>query len=284
MAAWIVVHPEVASQQPPSIDVVVSTEWLAAHLKDPDVVVVNVGLTLEDLAAYDSSHVRGARFLPYAKFTRRSNGLTSEIAPTADLEPVLESIGISDASRIVIYGAPIVSHRLFVSLEASGLRGRVGMLDGGFERWRQENRAVTSEVSKVRKGSLTLKPAGDVVVDREWVKAHLDDGGVQLVDGRPRGSFEGTRLPGATSAPFMSLIRFGDRSWSLLPGDTLRARLGAKAGKELVTYCAVGEVASGVYFVARSLGIPVKLYDGSMEDWQAAGNLPVEKGRPTGQP
>ena len=108
------------------VPVMVSPQWLVAHMRDANLVAVTVGLTRE---RYDSSHIDGSRFLPYSAYTRRENGLTSEVAPLAALDSALESVGVSTTSRVVIDGPAIITHRLFLTLEINGFRGRVGVLN-----------------------------------------------------------------------------------------------------------------------------------------------------------
>ena len=261
------------------VPVMVSPQWLVAHMRDANLVVVTVGLTRE---RYDSSHIDGSRFLPYSAYTRRENGLTSEVAPLAALDSALESVGVSTTSRVVIDGPAIITHRLFLTLEINGFRGRVGVLNADLAAWRSAGGAVSSVEPTVQRGNLTLTPVADGIVDRAWVRAHLNDPAITFADGRMRAAYDRGHLPGAVSASFISFFppTTTRGSSALGPVDSLRvklAELGVSESKSLVTYCAIGEVASGLYFIARALGRPVRLYDGSWEDWTADASSPVEK-------
>src|SRR5690349_17290399 len=99
------------------VPVMVSPQWLAAHTRDQNLLVITVGMTR---ASYDSSHIAGSPFLPYSAYTRRENGLTSELPPLAVLDSALESVGVSTSSRIVIDGPAIITHRLFLALDING--------------------------------------------------------------------------------------------------------------------------------------------------------------------
>jgi thiosulfate/3-mercaptopyruvate sulfurtransferase len=272
-ALSIVVPTTPLRAQATDVPLVVSTQWLAAHTADPRLVIIAVDMSR---AVYDSTHIRGAQFLRYDAYAQRRDGLTTEIPPLVALDSILESVGISNDSRIVIYGPPVVSHRLFLTMDVAGLRGQVGMLDGGLDAWRREQRAMaTGEPPAVRPGRLVLHARSDVLVDRAWVSGHLNDAAYQFVDAR-MGGFARGHLAGAANVPAFSLAipAPADRaSWSLPSADSLQrvfAAGGVVRGKQLVAYCAIGETASVVYFAARQMGLPVRFYDGSLEEWQKA--------------
>lgn len=270
-------NPTVATSQ--DVPVMVSPQWLASHMRDANLVVITVGMTR---ASYDSSHIDGSPFLPYSAYTRRENGLTSEVPSVAALDSALEAVGVSTASRVVIDGPAIITHRLFLALDINGFRGRVGILNGDLAAWRSAGGGVSAAEPTVRRGNLTLAPITDGIVDRAWVRAHLDDPTITFADGRMRAAYDRGHIPGAVSATFFSFIPSTTPRGSSALGsaDSLAAKLaesGVPASRALVTYCAIGETASGLYFIARALGRTVKLYDGSWEDWTADASSPVEK-------
>jgi thiosulfate/3-mercaptopyruvate sulfurtransferase len=272
-----ILTPSVSNSQ--DVPVMVPAQWLADHVREPNLVVITVGQTR---ARYDSAHIDGSRFLPYSAYTRRENGLTSEIAPPAALDSALESVGVSTGSRIVIDGPAIITHRLFLTLDVNGFRGRVGILNADLDAWRRLGGAVASTEPVVQRGNLTLAPVTDAVVDRAWVRSHLNDAAIAFADGRMKAAYDRGHIPGAVSATFFNFIApDAPRGASTLPpADSLRARLaayGVSESRSIVAYCAIGETASGLYFIARALGRPVRLYDGSWEDWTADTTSPVEK-------
>jgi thiosulfate/3-mercaptopyruvate sulfurtransferase len=273
--------PSARASQGSDVPVIVSTAWLASHLADPRVVVIAVG---QDRSGYDSLHVRGARFLPYRAYTQNRDSLTSELPPLAALDSALESIGVSDSSRVVIYGGPIISARLFLALDVTGLRGRVGVLAGGLEQWRAEGRETATDAPPVRRGSLTLHSAPGIV-DRKWVREHLADSRTQFADARMRRGYDLAHLPGATHLPFTAFVAAGRtrEEWSVVSRDSLEKVLASAAidrSKPVVAYCAIGETASMLYLVLRSAGLDVRHYDGSMEDWQRDPSAPVNRSTP----
>jgi thiosulfate/3-mercaptopyruvate sulfurtransferase len=127
-------------------------------------------------------------------------------------------------------------------------------------------------------------------VDADWVLTHLDDPSVVLIDARPEEHFRGDErddeiarpghIPGAQNLHWMEF--FADRdSRRLRPRAELRAmweRVGAREGRTVVVYCRTGMQSSFAYFVARYLGYPTKMYDGSFVDWSRREHLPVERG------
>ncbi len=278
-ASCVVAFPHGARAQTSDVPTLVTTQWLAAHIADPHVVVIGVG---QDRAAFDSLHVRGARFLPFRSYASVQNGLATEIPPTAVLDSVLESVGVSTDSRIVVYGAAVGSHRLFLALDVMGFRGRVGLLEGGVEQWHDEGRPTASGAPEpVKPGTLELKPRDDVIVNRAWVESHLKEASVQLLDARGGATFDAGHIPGAVNLHFTEFVQPGATSstFTMVSADSARRifeHAGFRKDAVIVPYCAVGEVASVVYFTARLLGLPVKFFDGSMQEWQRAPAGPTE--------
>jgi thiosulfate/3-mercaptopyruvate sulfurtransferase len=262
----------------------VTTDWLAHHLADPDLVVLHASGQRSD---YDAGHVPGARFIGWAAYTVTRDSLSTELPVAARFDSLLEAAGVRDGSRIVIAGGPVtLTSRLLVTLDYFGLGTRASLLDGGIDAWREEGRPVSRDSVAVARGDVTLHPSPDRVVDAAWIAAHRG-GDLAIVDARAPEFFEGNasnnnpragRLPGAGNVPFTWLTgelgRFRDRAAI----ERLFARAGARKGERVVTYCHIGIQASVAYVAARSLGCDVSLYDGSFEDWSRRAGLPVSSG------
>ena len=266
---------------------IVSTGWVAEHLKDDSLVLLQVGEKDEFTAA----HIPGAQFIALADIsTPRGEGLALELPAVSQLKTTFEKLGVSDKSRIVVYFSKdwvTPTARVFLTLDYLGLGDRTSILDGGLPSWRAEGRAVTTEVRAPSPGTLTPHSRQQLVVDATWVNAHLNKPGVMILDARAAKFYTGEEvgrmprgghIPGAKSIPFSSLVEDSDNKFK--SSETLRQLFnaaGVKKGDSVTTYCHIGQQASLLYFVARYLGYDAHLYDGSFEDWSHRPELPVVK-------
>jgi len=134
---------------------IVTTDWLAKHLNDETLVLLQVGEKDE----YMSSHIPRAQFIQLADIsTPRGQGLTLELPTLDQLKATFEKLGVSDNSRIVIYfGKDWVTPtaRVFMTLDYLGFGDRTSILDGGLPAWRAEGKLVTADLVESKKGSLT---------------------------------------------------------------------------------------------------------------------------------
>jgi thiosulfate/3-mercaptopyruvate sulfurtransferase len=268
----------------------VDAAWLTAHQRDPDLVLLHVG----PRASYDSAHIAGARYVESRMIVAdRPGGPVYEIPEPAALDSVLESLGISDNSRVVVYQSDqwfSPSTRLLFTLHWAGLGDRVSWLDGGLAAWRRGGGAVTAAAPEVRRGTLTLRPRTDLVVTADWLAARLGDQRIALIDARNErfflGNYEASedrgdprpgRIPGAYNVPFNTMV---DSTGMLLPPARLREVFGsvrADAGDTVITYCHIGQQGTLVWFAARIAGYEARLYDGSFTYWSRQARLPVER-------
>jgi thiosulfate/3-mercaptopyruvate sulfurtransferase len=272
----------------------VSTEGLARRLDDPRTVIIHVG---RDRASYDAGHIPGARFLPLSSIVTEQGGVPNELPPPEQLESTFEALGVSDNSRVVLYGdlAGLAAARAFFTLDYLG-KTDAALLDGGLERWRSQERPVTTEAPGVRPGALTVRLRRDIVVDADWVRARLsNDTTVVMVDARPPAEYSGetpgegvTRpghIPGAHNI-FWRTALVSDQDLRLRSPEVLHAPFtlaDAELGDTIVAYCRTGVQASHLYYVARYLRRPVVMYDGSFIDWSRRGEeYPVERGTEQG--
>ena len=265
------------------VPLLVSPAWLSTHLNDPDLVVLNVG---QSLRTYRGGHIPGARFLWYNAVAAPTLELSAELVPPDRLDTLLEGLGVSSNSRIILCGVGgnvSLTARTYVTLDYLGLGNRTSILDGGLEAWKAGGNPVSKETPVVMRGSIKLQLNSEAVVGVDFVKSHLNTNGISIVDARAPAFYNGIgggfprpgRIPGAHNVFFASLYDSTDR---FLPLDSLRARFaaaGVKPDDEIVTYCHVGQTASSAYVAAKILGHSVHLYDGSFEDWSGREDLPV---------
>jgi len=269
---------------------VVTTEWLADNLEDPSLVLLHVGSEEE----FDQEHIPGARHVGLANVAVRldsATGLRNELPFPEVLRQELESLGISDDSKVVVYSGServLVATRVLFSLDYLGLGDRAALLDGGLLQWKHEGRAVTSEVAAVERGSLTVGPARDLVVDAEWVAANLNRAGYRVLDARPAGQFTGLEeqdgvrpghIAGAGNVPLTELFDGFGRIRHAAELERVFRAAGVAPGDTIVAYCFTGVLGSGIAFAAKALGYEALLYDGSYEEWGADPERPVETGR-----
>jgi thiosulfate/3-mercaptopyruvate sulfurtransferase len=181
--------------------------------------------------------------------------------------------------------APMAS-RAFLTLDYLGLP-KISLLNGGLAKWRAEGRPVTSEQTPITPGHLTVKPRV-VTVDANWVNTHTGHRGYAFIDTRTTPEYLGTgersglrsegHIAGARQLEWQQLFANADSAVFLDPGAIAKLYADRSApGDTLVTYCLVGYRASMTYFGARLSGLPVRIYDGSYQDW-ARRKLPVNKG------
>ena len=271
----------------PAPGLLVSVDWLRQHREDPDLVILHAERTR---AAFDSAHLAGARFIAPSNYTMTRGPVLYELPPAPRLDSLFESLGIGDAGRIVLYGDILPVTRLFFTLDYLGLGERVSLLDGGLADWREAGGPVTAlPTPPAARASLTVHPQPALLADADWIHSHLRDPAVTLLDVRSPEEFAGTRteeavarpghIPGASNLDWTTTVR-GARFRGKAELQQLLTGAGATPGATLVTYCRVGSRASVLYFVARLLGYPVRLYDGSMNDWAGRPDLPMVGPRP----
>lgn len=277
--------PLALGAQAPRDSLLVSPAWLAERLDDPRVVVLQVE---RNPATYAEGHVPAARLVPFGRVVVERAGIPNELPAVAALDSLLEGVGVSATSRIIIVGEPLLAARLFFTLDYLGLGDRAALLDGGLPAWRAAGQPLTQAIPAVTPGHLDLTPRPELVVDADWVRARLGDSTVALLDARPAAEYAGTppgdgvprggHLPGAKNFFWRLALTSPEPGRLKGAGEVakLLARTGAAPGRTVVTYCRTGVQASYLYFVARTLGLQPRLYDGSFLEWSRRAELPVE--------
>lgn len=281
LLAFVLV-PTLFAATSPRESLVVDTAWLAKHLNDKNLALLHVG----DKDEYAAKHIAGARYVTLSDIATSDHsaaGLMLEMPAADDLRARLEKLGISNDSQIVVYyGKDWVSPstRIIFTLDYAGLGDRTRLLDGGMGAWTRDGHATTDVIPPATAGKLAPLKTRKLIVDADYVLANRNKKGVALVDGRAGVFYDGTdtggmheekhktgHIKGAGSFPYTEVT---NDALMLRSPDELRALLtkaGVEPGDTVVGYCHIGQQMTAVLFAARTLGHPVLLYDGSMQDW-----------------
>jgi thiosulfate/3-mercaptopyruvate sulfurtransferase len=274
-------------------DVLVTTEWLAAHLGDDNLVVAEVD---ENPDLYEDGHIAGAVKLHWRDDLQ--DPIERDIIEKAEFERLMGSRGIGNDTSVVLYGD---KNNWFAAYAYWYLKiyghADVRILDGGRQKWIDEGRDLTTDAPVPVSASYTAKEADESIrVRRDNVLQGLENGGGRaLVDVRSPQEYSGElmappgyeqegaartgHIPSAQSIPWAQAVR--DDGTFKSP-DELRELYGAKGvtpEKEVLAYCRIGERSAHTWFVLRELlGYPdVKNYDGSWTEWGNLVDVPIER-------
>ena len=269
----------------------VTTEWLAEHLDDPQVVVLESD---EDVLLYDTGHIPGARKLDW--HTDLNDPVTRDYVDGERFAQVMGERGVGRDTTVVIYGDRSnwwAAYALWVMT----LFGHedVRLLDGGRAKWVEEGREMTTDAPEVTQAAYPVVERDDSRV-RAFKADVLDHLGQPMVDVRSPGEFSGELLhmpdypqegamrgghiPGATSVPW---ARAANEDGTFKSREELEAiyleEQGLTASDEVVAYCRIGERSSHTWFVlTHLLGFEnVRNYDGSWTEWGNSVGVPVER-------
>lgn len=262
--------------------ILVTSDWLKKNLNEPNLVVLQVGFLKYD---FDSEHIPGAQFL-WAASLAPDSPYGSFNAPDPDqATAVLQNLGVNKDSHLVLYHARnevSITARMFLTLENLGLTGQVSYLNGGLEAWKKAGNEITANVLPVKKGNYKVK-MGTILVDKDYVlnalkspnRVVVDARMTRYYDGEPSGYPRNGHITGAANIPYTEMV---DAENLFKPVEQLQPYFAqvAPKDKELVTYCFIGQTASVVYMAGRMLGYPIKLYDGSLQEWSRDESLPME--------
>jgi len=273
-------------------EMLVTTAWLAEHLRDPDLVVLCVNSTPE---FYSRGHIPGARQIKLGDIAVTRDGIPNELPPVEDLRKVFAAAGVGNSSRVVLYGerSNLFAARAYFTLDYLGVAGRAALLDGGIEKWSAEHRPLSTETPstetpKIKPAALTVSLRPEILVDTATMRDLAQKPqAVTLMDARPTKEFTGEQLsedvakaghiPGSTSLFWMDMLVSRENP-VLKPEAELRrmyAEAHAAPGRQLVTYCRTWMQSSFDYFVAKYLGYEPSMYDASFFEWSKK-DLPAE--------
>lgn len=274
----------------------VSTDWLAAHLADPKLVILDATYLLPDLgrearAEYLGGHIPGAMFMDLAELRDTANPLPSSIPDAEQFRRHMSELGVGDDSHVVICddSPHATAARAWFVLRHFGF-DNASILDGGIGKWRAEGRALEAVPAERAGGGLSPVPERQDVRTLADVRANLDSKAELVVDARGPARFSGeeaeTRpglasghIPGAINLPYGKLLN-ADGTWKR--GDALRQAFtdaGVDLSRPIVTSCGSGITASVLLFGLYLLGKhDFALYDGSWTEWGGDPSTPKATG------
>ncbi|MBI4591739.1 MAG: sulfurtransferase [Candidatus Rokubacteria bacterium] len=278
----------------------VEPEWLALHLDDPLVRLVDIrGIIkppdapkpwyLAQRDAYRRSHIPGAGFVDWTDdIVEPTAPIHMTLAGPARFRALMERLGIGDAHTVVVYDdTGTIGPRLWWALNYYG-HAEVCVLNGGWVKWQAEGRPVTADLPKHPPAVFTPRLRSEWRVGTEEVRAGVGDPGTVLVDCRSPGEFVGEigrgtrkgRIPGAVNVPVARFIDSRGKSWNdLTEIRKMFEAAGVTPDRRIITYCNAGVSSSVGLFALKLLGYPEATnFAGSWYEWEADPANPVQTG------
>jgi thiosulfate/3-mercaptopyruvate sulfurtransferase len=280
------VHPEA----------LVSTEWLAGHLRDEGVAIADASFKLPGIAPtavedYAKAHIPGAVFFDIDAVADHTSSLPHILPKPEEFARMVGKLGLGDDRKIVLYDAGgTASTRAWWMLRAMG-HGDVAVLDGGLRKWRAEGRPLTDAPARPKERRFTPRFDPAMVRSRAELLANIASRREQVVDARSAARFAGTapeprpglragHIPGSVNLPYEQL--YDAKTHTFLAADALAGRLAAAGlapDRHVVASCGSGVSACVVFFALHLVGWrPAGVYDGSWSEWGLPGDTPIATG------
>ncbi|MBF9031193.1 3-mercaptopyruvate sulfurtransferase [Rhodobacterales bacterium HKCCE3408] len=274
----------------------VSTDWLDAHLSDPDLRILDGSWYLPDAgrdpkAEYDAGHIPGARFFDIDEISDTRSALPHMAPPPEKFMSRMRAMGVGDGHQVVVYdGAGIFSSaRVWWLFKVMG-KTDVAVLDGGLPKWKAEGRPLEDMPPIVRDRHMTASRQNHLVKDVTQVAAASKLGDWQIVDARsparfrgeekePREGLRSGHIPGSLNVHYATLL---NPDGTMKDESGLReafSAAGVDLSKRIITSCGSGVTAAILMLALERLGHrDAALYDGSWSEWGQFEQLKVETG------
>ncbi|MBX6752972.1 sulfurtransferase [Thermorudis peleae] len=293
------VDPRIANRGYAHPEVLVSTEWVAEHLDDPNVRIVESD---EDVLLYELGHIPGAVKIDW--HTDLQDPLVRDFIGPEQFAQLMSRLGITPQTRVVFYGD---KNNWWAAYAYWFFRymghGPLSIMDGGRKKWEAEGRPLVREVPSYPPTEYPVPtPNPELRAFRDEVLAHIGYRGRQKVgEGKPlvdvrspgeyrgellhmpdypqEGALRGGHIPGAANIPWAQAVREDGTFKDAEELRQLYQSQGVTPDKDVIVYCRIGERSSHTWFVLHELlGYPkVKNYDGSWTEWGNAVGLPIER-------
>ena len=278
-------------------EALVSTEWLAAHLADPHVGLLDSsfkqpGVTPTAREDYDAGHIPGAVFFDVDDVAEPGTSLPHMIPSAERFAAKMAERGIGNADKVIVYDANGLSSagRAWWLLRLFG-HDNVALLDGGLPKWKAEGRPLETKAPVISRRQFTARFDPALVRDKAAVLANVPSKREQVVDARAAGRFDGTaeetwpgrrrgHIPGSRNLPFDQMT--DPKTKQLKSAEELRklfGEAGVALDKPIVTSCGSGVTACALAFGLYLIGHErAAIYDGSWSEWGLPDGPPIETG------
>ena len=280
----------------------VETDWLASHLDDPALRVLDCTTILHlqpdgsyrvesGFAAWQAGHIPGSGFADFTgDLSDRKSSLRFMMPPPEQLAAAMARLGVGEGTRVVLYDAAVNmwAARVWWMLRAIGF-DNAAVLNGGWRKWTLEQRPVSTAPSAYPPGRFIARPRPDLFADKSAVLAGLGNTATCVLNALTAEQHHGAggvnygrpgRIAGSGNVPARDLV--DPKTHAYLPLDVLRQKFEASGALEsgrVITYCGGGIAASSDAFVLAMLGHDnVAVYDGSLWEWAGDPSLPMQTG------